>query len=115
MPPESSGTHTHPTHDIQTPGPLQLVTGSMEVPIPANVLEALAKLREELQRELNGFAKRRSRLERELEELGKKTKAGQLRLEMVVATEMQLLAQGLGNQGGPGVSTQVRGSVKLRA
>jgi DNA repair exonuclease SbcCD ATPase subunit len=79
--------------------------------MPASVLEALAKLRRELQGELEG-------LERELEALDKSVKAKRRMLELVRDTEEQLAVQGRGQRPvawTTGASAQVRGSAKLQS
>jgi hypothetical protein len=90
----------------------------MELPTHSRVFEAVAKLRRELQLEVEALAKRRSALEIKLEALDKDLKLKRRQLELVEATEGQLTAQGLGQRvfegEGPGASTQVRGSAMAK-
>jgi hypothetical protein len=86
--------------------------GRMHASVPANVLEALAQLRREVEDELKGLAEKRSGLASELEALDKDIEARQRQLDMVEATERQLAGQGRGQRGleggAAGASTQVR-------
>jgi hypothetical protein len=81
--------------------------------MPASVLEELAQLRRrELQGELGGLVEKRSGLERELEALGKDIESKLRMLELVEATEEQVVAQGQEQRAieeqGPGASSHVR-------
>jgi predicted nucleic acid-binding Zn-ribbon protein len=98
----------------------------MEVHTPTSVLEALAKARRDLRGELEGLVERQSGvnseleglverqlgLERELEGLRKDIESRRRMLELVEATEEQLVAQAERpalEGGGLGTSAQVRG------
>jgi hypothetical protein len=109
------------------------VSGAIDLRTRTSVVEALGKLRRELQLELEGLVALRTGLGRNLEELNKDIDLKRHMLELVNATEVQLEAQGRGQQategegprastqatkgggqrdveeGGPGTSTQVTG------
>jgi hypothetical protein len=90
----------------------------MEVATASSVLEALADLRRGLEGELEALAEKRTGLERELEALDKDIESKHRMLGLVETTKEQLAAQGRGQPDvegdGPGASTQVRGSAKLK-
>jgi hypothetical protein len=89
----------------------------MDVIDPTGELEALTKLQQELQDELEGLVEKQWALESQLEVFGKGIESTRRQLELVTATKEQLAAQGREQRaiegGGSGASTQVRGSAKL--
>jgi hypothetical protein len=91
----------------------------MEVPTLTSVLETLARLRRELQGELEKLVEKRSELELE-PELDVMIESTRRQLELVQTTEEQLAAQAsaqaqpAAEEGGPGESTQIRSLAKLR-
>jgi hypothetical protein len=70
----------------------------MEVPTPPGVLAVVAYLRQKLWRELEGLVGKRSGLLREVEALDKEIETKRRMMELVEATEEQLVDQERGQQ-----------------
>jgi hypothetical protein len=89
----------------------------MDVPVPESALSALGTLRTELQGELAGLVERRSGLEQELQALSLEIESKQGALELVEASERQLVGQergkGVTEEDDTGASVQVGDSATL--
>jgi hypothetical protein len=78
---------------------------------PADVLYQVAKLRQELEEQLEPLLKKQLKLERELQEVSRAVDSTRRQLHVVKATEEQLRAQGEPLEG---AGVQVSGAVELQ-